>query len=297
MYSSEIVSLDLFAACEPLWRMLKMKLRRMHTRSVSSLEPRLSRLGRVLKRPRSPESETLLFSQRPSVVESNRRRMQSRRRRRVDTQVAAESGDAVGEDTVVTGPQPSASLEDDKTGALSAMSSAELKSMLKAADNARQILTKRGWIATWDPEQMTKAVWVDEVELITFGDFQSRTDLGVKLPSVHSKVARAKIVSLLHHHRRTLGSTPTGRPTLTTTTKVPLKRALLLHCQNSDLPNGIKPGSKVFMRDGKRGRTLVANVLSVEDASYADAVYHGYGDDWAQFMNNCNLPIPALVFK
>ena len=51
------------------------------------------------------------------------------------------------------------------------------------------------------------------------------------------------------------------------------------------------------MRDGKRGRTLVANVLSVEDASYADAVYHGYGDDWAQFMNNCNLPIPALVFK
>ena len=97
MYSSEIVSLDLFAACEPLWRMLKMKLRRMHTRNVASIEPRLSRHGRVLKRSRPFESETTLFSQRPSVVESNRRRMQSQRRRRVETQVAAASGDAVGE--------------------------------------------------------------------------------------------------------------------------------------------------------------------------------------------------------
>ena len=52
------------------------------------------------------------------------------------------------------------------------MGNPELKKMLKDADEARQVLVARGFIAEWNARDMKTAVWVDQVELIPFGDFQ-----------------------------------------------------------------------------------------------------------------------------
>ena len=269
----------------------------IRTRSALRSGSRVSRYGRVSKQKESIDTENSLYSQRPSVLKCNKRRKRSRLYHRAKSRVAVESAARVAVDTLVPEPSSLSSSQLTQKKDISAMDNPELKKMLKDADEARQVLVARGFIAEWNARDMKTAVWVDQVELIPFGEYQPGTDLGLELPSVHWKVARAKIVSNVQHYRRISGRPFTSRPRLTHTIKLDFERPLLLHCWNRALHDKPKPGSRVFMSEGKRKRRLVARVSSVEDADYKVAPYRVYGDEWEAYMDNSNLPIPALVFK
>ena len=139
--------------------------------------------------------------------------------------------------------------------------------------------------------------WVDEVQLYPAKFTIQERDLGFKLPSTHSEVAKAKIRQLLFKEQ---GRSPTGsriRPRLTEVMPFSCRRPLLLHCIYSPPQPKIKAGVTVYMSEGSNGRTLVARVCSVESADYSDPPFREYGDQWQAYMFNRNSALPALVFK
>ena len=264
------------------------------TRSKRIARSRTSRYGRLRKKKIWKEDDEQVLAQRPEYLRKlalKRRRVL--RARRAQRQAAVSDADATG----LGGDLEPGTLRSDRhddSKPLSGLPASELHGIMAAGDAARKILKTQGWITNWDATAMKTAVWTKKIVLLPRTVSVSESICGFKLPSINPLVAQAKITSSLFLAEGENPSKEGRSPSLRRETELTYKRPLLLHCVNSALPEKFRAGAKVFMSEGKGGRTLVAYISSVEDADYKVEPYRSYGNDWQSWMYNSKTVIACF---